>query len=146
MSTKDLRDVAGAEDALSEAFAAALEQRERVALLLRHGIEQGLLRDGVLAGLVSAGLVSASVSGSFGLFDRLSTPIEEDLADSSMVRGAYELMLHEIEQPGFGTSAFTSALMKMCLLITMMQLSKIIFFKNLFSVTKSLLKNDGLCT
>lgn len=69
-----------------------------------------------------AGLISASMAGSFGLLDGLTTPIHEDLSDVPVVRGAYELMLREIDNPGFGTRAFTGALMKICLLIVLRRL------------------------
>ncbi|HEY0012298.1 MAG TPA: helix-turn-helix domain-containing protein [Allosphingosinicella sp.] len=64
-----------------------------------------------------AGIILASFSGSFGLLDKLSRPIAEDLSDSEIVRGAYAIMLEEIARPSLGTRALTSALMKTCLVM-----------------------------
>lgn len=64
-----------------------------------------------------AGTIAASHSGSFGLFDRLSAPIWEDMGDSPIVRDSYRLMLDEIADPGLGSRALTGALMKACLVI-----------------------------
>jgi AraC-like DNA-binding protein len=66
---------------------------------------------------LAAGIVLASVSGSFGLLDRLEAPICEDLSDSEIVRHAYSIMLAEISEPGLGTRALTGALMKTCLVM-----------------------------
>jgi AraC-like DNA-binding protein len=64
-----------------------------------------------------AGIVLASFSGSFGLLDKLSSPISADLDDSEIVRHAYATMLEEIARPNLGTRALTSALMKTCLVM-----------------------------
>lgn len=64
-----------------------------------------------------AGIVVASLSGSFGLFDKLKVPITEDLSDSQIVRHAYAIMLDELAAPGLGARALTSTLMKTCLLM-----------------------------
>ena len=63
------------------------------------------------------GLISANISGSFGLLDTVRKPIVEDLHAIPIVRLSYELMLSELEQPGLGSRALTSALMKTCVLI-----------------------------
>jgi AraC-like DNA-binding protein len=68
---------------------------------------------------IAAGLVMASLSGSFGLLDKLRVPIAENMSDSVIVRQAYALMLEEISRPGLGTRALTSALMKTCLLMVL---------------------------
>jgi AraC-like DNA-binding protein len=67
----------------------------------------------------AAGIVVASLSGSFGLLDKLKAPIAEDMGDSPIVRQAYALMLEEITRPGLGTRALTGALMKTCLLMVL---------------------------
>jgi AraC-like DNA-binding protein len=64
-----------------------------------------------------AGIILASLSGSFGLFDKLKVPIAEDLSDSEVVRHAYAMMLAEIASPGLASRALTGALMKTCLLM-----------------------------
>lgn len=68
-----------------------------------------------------SGAVLASISGSFGLFDRLQKPIYQHLGDMEIVRHAYSLMLNEIEQPALGARALTSALMKACLVLVIRQ-------------------------
>lgn len=64
-----------------------------------------------------AGVILASLSGSFGLFDKLKVPITENMGDSDVVRHAYGIMLDEISAPGLGSRALTGALMKTCLLM-----------------------------
>jgi AraC family transcriptional activator of mtrCDE len=66
-----------------------------------------------------AGIVRASLSGSFGLLDRLKVPIAENMSDSVVVRHAYGQMLDEIQRPGLGSRAITGALMKTCLLMVL---------------------------
>jgi AraC-like DNA-binding protein len=68
---------------------------------------------------IAAGIVLASLSGSFGLLDKLKVPIAENMSDCHIVRQAYDLMLDEISRPGLGTRALTSALMKTCLLMVL---------------------------
>jgi AraC family transcriptional activator of mtrCDE len=66
---------------------------------------------------IVAGIIVASVSGSFGLLDRLRAPLAEDLGQSSTVQHAYAAMLSEIATPSFGSGALTASLMKVCLII-----------------------------
>lgn len=66
---------------------------------------------------IVAGIILASVSGSFGLFDKLKVPIAENMSDSEVVRHAYAIMLDEITNPRLASRALTSALMKACLLM-----------------------------
>lgn len=68
---------------------------------------------------IVAGIVVASLSGSFGLLDKLKVPIAEDMSDSEIVRHAYAVILDEIARPGLGTRALTAALMKTCLLMVL---------------------------
>jgi AraC family transcriptional regulator, activator of mtrCDE len=63
------------------------------------------------------GAISASVSGSYGLLDGVNGPIVEKMDDLGIVRSAYATMLAEVDQPGMGSRALTSALMKSCLTI-----------------------------
>ena len=51
----------------------------------------------------AAGIVLASMSGSFGLLDKLKVPIAENMGDCEIVRQAYALMLQEINDPALGT-------------------------------------------
>jgi AraC-like DNA-binding protein len=69
-----------------------------------------------------AGIVLASFSGSFGLLDKLKVPVAANLADSKIVRHAYDIMLDEIAAPSLGTRALTSALMKSCLVMAIRRL------------------------
>jgi len=69
-----------------------------------------------------AGIILSSVSGSFGLLDRLTVPIAEDMSDSEIVRHCYAVMLDEIAAPNVGTRALTSALMKTCLVMVIRRL------------------------
>lgn len=66
---------------------------------------------------IVAGIVVASVSRSFGIFEKLRAPICEDMADCAFVRQAYAMMLDEIERPELGGGAMTGALMKACLVM-----------------------------
>ena len=66
---------------------------------------------------IAAGVIMASLSGSFGLLDKLRVPITEDLSDVPLVRQAYAIMLDEITKPSLGARALTAALMKACLLM-----------------------------
>ena len=68
---------------------------------------------------IAAGIILASMSGSFGLLDKLKVPIAEDMGDCEIVRHAYAMMLDEIARPGLGTRALTAALMKTCLLMVL---------------------------
>lgn len=69
-----------------------------------------------------AGIIVASHSGSFGLFDRLTAPIAENMCDSEIVRDSYRIMLNEIANPGLGSRALTGSLMKACLLMVIRRL------------------------
>lgn len=64
-----------------------------------------------------SGIVLASFSGSFGLFDKLKSPITQDIGDMEIVRQAYEIMLNEMTGSHVGARALTSALMKVCLVL-----------------------------
>lgn len=66
---------------------------------------------------VVCGTIMASVSGSFGLMDKVDRPIAADLSDCALVRTAFANMLDEINGPDLGTRAMTSALMKVCLVL-----------------------------
>lgn len=68
---------------------------------------------------IAAGSVVASVSGSFGLLDRLKRPVAESCVDLAIVREIYFSMLEELGRPRLGSRAFTSSLMKTCLLIVL---------------------------
>ncbi len=68
---------------------------------------------------VVCGIIMASISGSFGLLDKVTDPIAEDLSDVGIVRHAYAIMLDEIGKPGLGTRALTGALMKTCLVMVL---------------------------
>ena len=64
---------------------------------------------------VVCGTIMASISGSFGLVDKVRQPIAGDLSDLVIVRDAFAVMLEEIAAPEMGTRAVTGALMKVCL-------------------------------
>lgn len=66
---------------------------------------------------VVCGTIMASVSGSFGLIDRVSQPIVGDLNAFEIVRNAFAVMLAEISAPDLGSRAMTGALMKACLVL-----------------------------
>lgn len=63
------------------------------------------------------GSMMASTSGSYGLFDRLSRPILDDLGSLPLVVNAFSLLRAEVASPDFGTRALAGSLMKMCLTI-----------------------------
>jgi AraC family transcriptional regulator, activator of mtrCDE len=93
------------------------------------GADNAYLRDGLLVMdaadggtgdlRIAAGVVLASLSGSFGLLDRLRVPISENLSDNEMVRHAFATMLDEIARPTLGGRALTSSLMRACLLLVL---------------------------
>ena len=60
---------------------------------------------------VVCGTIMASISGSFGLVDKVRQPIAGDLSDLVIVRDAFAVMLEEIAAPEMGTRA----VMKVCL-------------------------------
>ena len=64
---------------------------------------------------VVCGTIMASISGSFGLIDKVKQPIAGDLSDLVIVRDAFAVMLQEIGAPELGSRAMTGALMKACL-------------------------------
>lgn len=68
-----------------------------------------------------SGIVLASFSGSFGLFDKLKSPVTQHLGDIEIVRHAYEVMLNEMAKAHVGARALTSALMKACLVLLIRQ-------------------------
>ena len=68
---------------------------------------------------IAAGVVLASVSGSFGLLDRLRHPIFEDCVGLDVIQPLYALMLEELASPRLGSRALTSSLMKTCLLLVL---------------------------
>ena len=64
---------------------------------------------------IVCGTIMASISGSFGLVDKVKQPIAGDLGDLVIVRDAFAVMLQEISVPELGSRAMTGALMKVCL-------------------------------
>ena len=68
---------------------------------------------------IVCGVIMASISGSFGLLDKVTDPIVENVSDIEIVRQAYAIMLDEISHPGLGTRALAGALMKTCLVMVL---------------------------
>jgi AraC family transcriptional activator of mtrCDE len=68
---------------------------------------------------VACGLIMASACGSFGLFDELTGPLAEDVADVEFVRQAFSIMLSEVSRPQLGTRALLGSLMKACLVVVL---------------------------
>ncbi len=68
---------------------------------------------------VVCGIIMASISGSFGLLDRVRDPIAENVSDIEFVRHAHAIMLEEIGKPGLGARALTGSLMKACLVMVL---------------------------
>ena len=66
---------------------------------------------------IAVGVVLASLSGSFGLLDKLKTPVTERVNDMQIVRHTFEMMMKEMSRPSIGGRALTSSLMKTCLLL-----------------------------
>jgi AraC-like DNA-binding protein len=84
--------------------------REGLLVMDAAGGEPGDLR-------IAAGVVLASVSGSFGLLDRLDRPIAESSENLCAIGPLYDMMLEELASPRLGSRALTSSLMKTCLLL-----------------------------
>ena len=68
-----------------------------------------------------SGIVLASFSGSFGLLDKVKSPIIQHLGEIEIVRQSYEVMLNEMAKSQVGARALTSALMKACLVLLIRQ-------------------------
>ncbi len=68
-----------------------------------------------------SGIVLASFLGSFGLFDRLSKPVSQNLGNDPLVQHAYTIMLDELARPRLGARALTGALMKACMVLVLRQ-------------------------
>ncbi len=86
--------------------------------MVRDGILLFDAADGGTGDLrVVCGTIMASISGSFGLVDRVKEPIAGDLSDVAIVRNAFAVMLSEIGEPDLGSRAMTGALMKTCLVV-----------------------------
>lgn len=91
-------------------------------ILAPPGLAMELSPDGEARDLkVAAGIVSARLSASFGLLDRAKAPIVEDMSRSEMVRSACRAMFEEaaLAEPGLGSRAMLSALMKSCILLVL---------------------------
>ena len=71
---------------------------------------------------IACGVVIPSISGSFGLLDRISVPMVEDAGDNELIRVAFDVMRREVVLPALGTRALTGALMKSCLLLILRRL------------------------
>ncbi len=90
--------------------------------LTRDGVLHCDAADGGVGDLrYVSGMVLASFLGSFGLFDRLSKPISQNLGADPLVQHAYNIMLDELERPQLGARALTSALMKACMVLVLRQ-------------------------
>ena len=81
--------------------------------LLRFDAAQG--RQGALRTICTT--VAATLEGSFGLFDKLSVPLVENLTRLPLVASAFSLLLAERSHPDVGTHALSEALMKQCLIL-----------------------------
>lgn len=66
---------------------------------------------------VACGTVLPDRHGSYGLLDGLTRHVAEDVSDVPVVAAAFDAMLKEASDPGEGTMALTSALMKACLVV-----------------------------
>ena len=69
--------------------------------------------------LIASGTITATFAGGFGLFDRLSEPLVEEVEHIHFLSAAIDLLLDETRAPGFATRAFTEALMRQCLLLVL---------------------------
>ncbi|MGI8526207.1 MAG: helix-turn-helix domain-containing protein [Pseudolabrys sp.] len=68
---------------------------------------------------VVCGSIMANFAGSFGLLDKVTEPLAEDLSQVKLVRQAFATMLQEIARPTLGTRALIGALMKTCLVMSL---------------------------
>ena len=66
---------------------------------------------------IACGTVQADPNESYGALDGLSQAVAEDLSDVPVVSAAFGAMLAEVAAPEEGAMAFTSALMKACLVV-----------------------------
>ena len=67
--------------------------------------------------VIVSGTITATYAGGFGLFDRLSAPLVEEVAEVDFLAAAIDLLLEEVRSPGLATRAFTESLMRQCLLM-----------------------------
>lgn len=66
---------------------------------------------------VACGIVLPDPHGSYGPLDGLARHVAEDVSDVPLVAAAFDSMLMEATDPGEGTMALSSALMKACLIV-----------------------------
>ena len=66
---------------------------------------------------VACGIVLPDPHGSYGPLDGLARYVAEDVSNVRLVSTAFDSMLMEATDPGEGTMALTSALMKACLIV-----------------------------
>jgi AraC-like DNA-binding protein len=78
------------------------------------GFEAG---GGAVELLIVSGTITATYAGGFGLFDRLSEPLVENVAGADFLAAAFDLLLTEVRNPGLASRAFTETLMRQCLLM-----------------------------
>ncbi|MGV2495341.1 helix-turn-helix domain-containing protein [Pelagerythrobacter aerophilus] len=66
---------------------------------------------------IACGAVMPDEGGSYGPLQSLTRPVVENLSDFPVVSAAFAALLEEVAAPKEGTRAFTSALMKACLVM-----------------------------
>lgn len=84
----------------------------------------GLMRisEGTAEGAIvtACGTIDADCEG-IDLFERFREPVAEDLSGNRAVRGAFDSMRAELEQPRFGTRPLAGAIMKQCMVLAIRQ-------------------------
>jgi len=90
---------------------------KNAARMLTDGLLGFAAGEGPAELLIVSGTITATYAGGFGLFDRLSAPLVEDVAGMSFLAALIDLLLQEVKTPGLATRAFTEALMRQCLLL-----------------------------
>lgn len=79
---------------------------------------QLIQRDGTAGAVqMACSELRATYDGVHGLFDFLTEPLVENLADADPLHGTLQLLLSELAAPGPGTRALAATLMRQCLVL-----------------------------
>lgn len=73
--------------------------------------------DGDPGAVLACGRLEATHQGALGLFDRLETPLIEDVSRETSFKDAIRLLLDELAFPKPGTQVLAATLMKQCLIV-----------------------------
>lgn len=85
---------------------------------LADGMMKFSVHEGASAIRTACGTISADCGG-LDLFEHFREPVSEDLSSEPYINSAFKLILHELENPRFGTRSLCEALMKQSIVVAM---------------------------